>query len=192
MNEEKVNSKEQSGELPDLSEESRRFLKEVAMEAVKRQAFGEMPQKLLYEDPKLRGRWGVFVTLKSRGELRGCIGNLMSDRPLPETVAEMAVKSASMDPRFPPLGPAEIDSVEVDISILGDMEEVKDINNIKIGRDGLLIEQGGRHGLLLPQVATEHNLDVPAFLSQTCLKAGLPPDAWQHGAKIYKFSAEVF
>ncbi|HDS29566.1 MAG TPA: AMMECR1 domain-containing protein, partial [Firmicutes bacterium] len=69
---------------------------------------------------------------------------------------------------------------------------VENLSEIKIGRDGLVIEQDVHKGLLLPQVATEHGLDVPMFLSQTCIKAGLPPDAWKHGANIYRFPAEVF
>ena len=97
-----------------------------------------------------------------------------------------------VDPRFPPIGPAELPSLEVEISVLGPLKEVHDINEIKIGRDGLIIECYGRHGLLLPQVATEHGLDLRGFLCQTCLKAGLPQDTWRQGARIYRFSAEVF
>lgn len=148
--------------------------------------------RLLYDDPSLKQEWGAFVTLRTGGELRGCIGTITSDAPLPETVAELAVKSASFDPRFPPIGPAELPSLEVEISVLGPLKEVHDINEIKIGRDGLIIECYGRHGLLLPQVATEHGLDLRGFLCQTCLKAGLPQDTWRQGARIYRFSAEVF
>jgi len=179
-------------ELPGLTDDHRGLLKRVAHEAVERQVEDQPQQRLLYDDPVLKKGWGVFVTLRVHGELRGCIGTLMTDRPLPETVAEMAIKSASLDPRFPPIGPAELKDLDVDISVLGPLSEVRDTSEIVIGRHGLVIEQGGRHGLLLPQVATEHNLGVEAFLSQTCLKAGLPPDAWKRGAGIYKFSAEVF
>lgn len=179
-------------ELPGLTDDHRGLLKRVAHEAVERQVEDLPQQRLLYDDPVLKKGWGVFVTLRVHGELRGCIGTLMTDRPLPETVAEMAIKSASLDPRFPPIGPAELKDLDVDISVLGPLSEVRDTSEIVIGRHGLVIEQGGRHGLLLPQVATEHNLGVEAFLSQTCLKAGLPPDAWKRGAGIYKFSAEVF
>lgn len=178
--------------LPSLSEESKEYLRELALEAVRRQVNGEPQVKPEYDDPVLNEKWGVFVTLKVAGELRGCIGNIMSDHPLPETVVDMAVKSASLDPRFPPIGPAELDKLSIDISVLGPLVEVKDPREIKIGRDGLVIEMSGRHGLLLPQVATEHGLDVEGFLSQTCIKAGLPPDAWKQGAGIYRFAAEVF
>lgn len=186
------NESEKSGDLPSLSEESKQYLLGVAREAVRRFVQREPRQNFEYSDPVLKGHWGAFVTLKIGDELRGCIGNLQSDKPLPETVAEMAVKSASSDPRFPPLTPSEFDRISIDISVMGPIRDVENIDEIVIGRDGLIIEQGLRHGLLLPQVATEHNLDLHAFLTQTCLKAGLPPDAWQHGAKIQKFSAEVF
>jgi AmmeMemoRadiSam system protein A len=179
-------------DLPGLSDESKKYLLDVAREAVRRYVYREPRQKLEYDDPVLKGLWGAFVTLKIGDDLRGCIGNLLSDKPLPETIAEMAVKSASSDPRFAPLSQSEFTRISIDISVMGPIREVSNIDEIVIGRDGLIIEQGYRHGLLLPQVATEHNLGLHAFLSQTCLKAGLPPDAWKHGAKIQKFSAEVF
>jgi AmmeMemoRadiSam system protein A len=187
-----MNPANQKITLPKLSEENKEFLKRTAIDAVRRQAMGKPQAIPEYDDAVLRERWGVFVTLKVHGELRGCIGNIMSDRPLPETVAEMAVKSASVDPRFPPIGPAELDYLDVDISVLGPLVEVRDTKEIRIGRDGLVIEMAGRHGLLLPQVATEHGLNVEEFLAQTCIKAGLPPDSWRHGAGIYRFAAEVF
>lgn len=180
------------GDLPNLSEANRRFLKSVAREAVERHVNAQPPSRLLYDDPALKECWGAFVTLKVHGHLRGCIGTIVSDEPLPETIAELAVKSASYDPRFPPVGPAELNELDIEISILGPLREVTDIGEIQIGRDGLVVEHGGRRGLLLPQVATEHNLDVRSFLSQTCIKAGLPPDMWKLGAKIYRFPAEVF
>jgi uncharacterized protein len=186
------NDADNRSDLPGLSDESKKYLLDVAREAVRRYVNHEPRQKLEYDDPVLNGRWGAFVTLKIDDDLRGCIGGLTSVKPLPETIAEMAVKSASSDPRFPPLSQSEFAHISIDISVMGPIREVQNIDEIVIGRDGLIIEQGHRHGLLLPQVATEHNLGLHAFLSQTCLKAGLPPDAWKHGAKILKFSAEVF
>jgi AmmeMemoRadiSam system protein A len=183
---------ENDPEVPNLSEESKQYLLSVAKTAIERHVNGERPQRLIYDDPKLKKRWGAFVTIKIGKNLRGCIGNIMSDRPIPETVADMAVKSASMDPRFPPIGPAELEKLHVDISILGPLTEVKEINEIVIGRHGLVVEKMGRHGLLLPQVATEYNLDVHQFIQETCVKAGLPPDAYEHGARLFKFAAEVF
>jgi len=191
MNKEGLN--EYEGKLPVLNEEQKRFLKSVAREAVERYVRGEPQRKLLTYDPALNtSGWGVFVTLKVKGKLRGCIGCISSNEPLPEAVAELAIKSASSDPRFIPIGPAELDDLDIEISILGPLEEVKDYNEIIIGKHGLVVEGFGRHGLLLPQVALEYGLDVSAFLAQTCIKAGLPKDAWKSGAKVYKFLAEFF
>jgi len=192
MLEETDNSGDQGDSLPEMTDDNRRFLLGVAHEAVERLVKGRQQAKLLYDDPVLKQKWGAFVTLRVKGDLRGCIGSIVSDMPMPETIADMAVKSASQDSRFDPIGPAELKDIHIDISILGPLSEVRDISEIVIGRHGLVVEYRGRRGLLLPQVATEHNMDVPGFVAQTCLKAGLPPDSWKHGAKIYKFAADVF
>ncbi len=185
-------SYDEKSELPGLTEDNKNYLLGIAREAINNHVHG-MPQgRLEYDSEVLRKNWGAFVTLKTSGELRGCIGNIVSDRPIPETIADMAVKSASSDPRFPPLGTAELDDLAVDISILGPLIEVKDISEIKIGVHGLVIEKEYRRGLLLPQVATENNMSVVEFLDHTCLKAGLPSDSWKHGARILKFAAVVF
>jgi len=194
VNEMKTNESEghPDANLPNLSEENHTFLLNVAREAIINHVKGNRYSPPHYTDEKLKQNFGAFVTLKIRGQLRGCIGNLESDYPLPENVAELAVKSATMDPRFPPIGPAEVDHLEIEISILGPLVQVRNIEEIVIGRDGLVIEMAGRHGLLLPQVATEHGLDVKEFLAQTCLKAMLAPDSWKRGANIFRFAAEVF
>ena len=140
------------------------------------------------------GATGAFVTLKRQGRLRGCIGTLECRRPLVEEIARVAVSAARKDPRFDPLRPAELDDLDVEVSVLGPLEEIdpRDPGVIEIGRHGLVVEQGHRHGLLLPQVATEWGWDRDQFLSQTCVKAGLPPDSWCRGATVYRFTADVF
>jgi AmmeMemoRadiSam system protein A len=137
---------------------------------------------------------GAFVTLKKHGELRGCIGTLECRRPLVEEVARVAVCAALEDPRFEPVRASELPDLDVEVSILGPLEEIDplDPGTIEIGRHGLVVEQGWHRGLLLPQVATEWGWDREQFLQQACRKAGLPPDAWQRGAKVYRFGAEVF
>ena len=135
---------------------------------------------------------GAFVTLHMHGELRGCIGHIQADRPLARVIAECAVAASSADPRFHPVGRSELADVDIELSILGPLEAVADLDAIEIGRDGLVVERGGKRGLLLPQVATEWNWDRKTFVEQTCHKAGLPPNAWQHGATLWKFEAEVF
>jgi AmmeMemoRadiSam system protein A len=135
----------------------------------------------------------AFVSIHHLGELRGCIGQIEARQPLAETVALCAVSAATRDPRFTPLTVHELGhGTEIEISVLTSMQPVASIEEIEVGRDGLMIEQGHRSGLLLPQVASEWGWDRETFLAHTCRKAGLPPDAWKRGASIYRFQAEVF
>jgi AmmeMemoRadiSam system protein A len=135
---------------------------------------------------------GAFVTLHIKGKLRGCIGYPEPELPLVEVVERCAVSAALSDPRFPPLTVAEWSDVDLELSVLGPIERVDDIREVVVGRDGLIAEFGRRRGLLLPQVAIEWNWDANEFAAQTCIKAGLPSDAWQKGAKLFRFEAEVF
>lgn len=136
---------------------------------------------------------GVFVTIKRRGQLRGCLGTLQNRDGLAAEVARCAVDSAREDPRFPPVSLDELPELSLDISVLGPLEPIAaDTGAFTIGVHGLVVEQGQRRGLLLPQVATELGWTPEQFLRQTCVKAGLPPDAWQNGARLYRFAAEVF
>jgi AmmeMemoRadiSam system protein A len=134
----------------------------------------------------------AFVTLRRDAHLRGCIGHLELDRPLAAVVARAAVAAALEDPRFPPVTPAELDAVTIEISVLGPMRRVLDWSAIEVGRHGLVVQSGRARGLLLPQVAVEWRWDVETFLGQTCLKAGLGADAWRTGAEILCFEADVF
>jgi AmmeMemoRadiSam system protein A len=135
---------------------------------------------------------GAFVTLRVNGKLRGCIGYPEPELPLVEVIERCAVSAAISDPRFSPLTPAEWGEVDLELSVLGPIEPVDDIREVIVGRDGLIAELGRRRGLLLPQVAVEWRWDASEFAAQTCIKAGLPSDAWQKGAKLFKFEAEVF
>ena len=137
-------------------------------------------------------RAGAFVTLRMKGHLRGCIGYPGPDLPLVAVVERCAVSAALSDPRFPPLSEAEWADVDLELSVLGPIERVADLNEIVVGRHGLAVEFGRRRGLLLPQVAVEWKWDAGEFAAQTCIKAGLPRDAFQKGAKLFKFEAEVF
>jgi AmmeMemoRadiSam system protein A len=134
----------------------------------------------------------AFVTLRRLGELRGCIGHIQPDLPIGRVVAQCAVAACSQDPRFPPVKAAELPDLDIELSILGPRERVASLDEIEIGRHGLVAEQGSRRGLLLPQVATEWKWDRQTFVEQTCHKAGLPRDAWRHAAALWKFEAEVF
>ena len=143
---------------------------------------------------------GAFVTIHTYPEhnLRGCIGIPLPTMPLKEAIIEGA-KSATRDPRFPPLEESELVSIIIEVTILTKPELIKVnkpeeyLSKIKIGRDGLIVEQGFFKGLLLPQVPIEQGWDIEEFLSHTCMKAGLMPDDWfNENTKISKFSGQIF
>jgi AmmeMemoRadiSam system protein A len=130
--------------------------------------------------------------VRADGALRGCIGWVESDDALVDVVSLCAISAATEDPRFPALESADLLSVDLELSIMGPIEPVADVRQIEIGRHGVIVEHPPYRGLLLPQVALEWGWDLETFLAQTCIKAGLPADAWRHGATILRFEAEVF
>lgn len=137
-------------------------------------------------------RAGAFVTLRARGDLRGCIGHVEADQPLGIVVARSAVAAGSSDPRFPGVTPDELLLLRIEVSILSALAPVARAEEIEIGIDGLVVELEWRRGLLLPQVAAEWQWDRETFIAETCRKAGLARDEWKKGAKIWRFQAEVF
>ena len=144
-------------------------------------------------DSRLLEMRGAFVTLMKKGQLRGCIGSLLPDKPLAKTVSQMAISACSHDPRFNPVTADELKDIHIEISVLSPLEPVADVNTIEVGTHGLLVDYEGRSGVLLPQVATERGWSREEFLRKTCIKAGLSPDTWKlAGVKIYSFTAEVF
>jgi len=173
------------------SDHDRQLLLRIAREAIAAHVSGT-PAHVPGAVDILARPGGAFVTLHKRGDLRGCIGHIEPTEPLGVVVPRCAVAACSSDPRFPPLAPDELDAIDIEISLLGPLEPIADPQEIVVGRDGLVVERGWQRGLLLPQVATEWNWDAAAFLAQTCHKAGLPLDAWEKGAKVWKFEAEVF
>jgi AmmeMemoRadiSam system protein A len=134
---------------------------------------------------------GAFTSLYLRGELRGCVGYVLPTSSVYRAVAETARAAAFDDNRFPPVTQDEAAHLEIELSILTPPLPIR-AEEIEIGRHGLLISQHGRRGLLLPQVSLEHKWDRTTFLEQTCRKAGLPLDAWQKGASVEAFTAEIF
>ena len=141
--------------------------------------------------PELTLPRGVFVSLHRGGDLRGCLGHLEGDAPVGEVTRRMAVASARDDPRFPPVTPAELADLDVEVSVLSPFERIRP-EDVVPGRDGLLITRGHRSGVLLPQVATEHRWDRVTFLRAVCQKAALPSEAWQDAAtELYAFRAQV-
>lgn len=137
---------------------------------------------------------GCFVTLKSaEGQLRGCIGVIESERPLVENVVSYAVIASQEDPRFAPVGLHELNELQLEISVMGKIEKVPSLESIVIGKHGLIMKQGRRQGLLLPQVPIEWGWNLIQFLEHTCQKAGLKSDAYKDPqTEIFYFSAEVF
>ena len=141
----------------------------------------------------LKKKCGAFVTLHKSGKLRGCIGYLLPTKPLVDTIQEVAVSSAFNDPRFPALEPEELEKIKIEISVLSPTKKIENIDEIQIGVHGIVIKSGYSSGLLLPQVAIEHNWDRETFLTNTCHKAGLPGNCWkQKSCQIEIFSAIVF
>ena len=155
-----------------------------------------------FEVPKkFRENSGVFVTINKfpKKMLRGCIGFPEPQFPLIDALIDASKSSSTRDPRFPPVNERELGKIIIEVSILTppkliEAKKPKDyLGEIKIGRDGLIIEKGLYRGLLLPQVPVEWKWDVREFLSQTCMKAGLLADCWfDEDTKVYKFSAEIF
>ncbi len=182
-----------SSSLPEFDDEHRQHLLDIA-----RHSLGEMVEGRDYRPPQpadgsiLERRDGVFVTLKREHRLRGCIGHLVGDGPLPASVARLARSAAREDPRFPPLRAEELDGLSIEVTVLSPLEPIEGLDQVEVGRHGLVVEQGFQRGLLLPQVATEQGWDARTFLEHTCHKAGLPADAWQRGAKIFRFEAVFF
>lgn len=174
-----------------LDEQQRNVLLKVAREAVEAAA-ENLPYAPQTDDPVLQEIGAAFVTLRSHGNLRGCIGTIEPREPLIENVAEMARAAAREDPRFQSVEAAEVPDLKIEISILTPPKRVTDVQEIEVGTHGLIVEQGPQRGLLLPQVPVEWHWDREQFLDHTCLKAGLPKGCWRTGADIYSFAAEVF
>jgi AmmeMemoRadiSam system protein B/AmmeMemoRadiSam system protein A len=176
-----------------LSGPARQELLRIARQAVASAVYGGSPPEIDRVDKALRVRRGVFVTLKVSGQLRGCLGSIEATTPLVELVTRMAVAAATRDPRFEPIAGAELAELSIELSVLGPLERCEDADSIEIGRHGLLVRKGERSGVLLPQVASENGWDRATFLRHTCLKAGLPSEAWRDSAStICTFEAEVF
>ncbi len=142
-------------------------------------------------NPHLAECRGAFTTLYLEGKLRGCIGYVFPSQSLYQTVAETARAAAFDDPRFEPVTLEEAPGLKIEISVLSPLRPIAP-EDVVVGKHGLVVNQGSRRGLLLPQVPVEWEWDRETFLAQTCLKAGLPTDAWRRGAELQAFTAEVF
>jgi AmmeMemoRadiSam system protein A len=166
------------------------IIEEKISEKVKREAKSEEEISISEEILKeLDDEKGVFVTLRKNGEVRGCIGTLKEDK-LWIQVQKYAVFSAFNDPRFPPLKKDELPQIKIEISVIEKIEDVKDVSEIKLGEHGIILDMGGKGGILLPEVAIEHNVKTPEdFLDTLCKKIGVQKGLWKKG-KIKKFKTK--
>ena len=183
-----------------ISDGEGEFLVELARNAIEtyitHKSIIKVPDNI---NPILNEEMGAFVTLTRNGDLRGCIGYPEPVKPLAQAVVEVAISAATGDPRFPPVTAAELEEIQVEVSVLTKPEliEVQKpaqyLEKVEVGRDGLIVERGMYRGLLLPQVPVEWNWDIEDFLANTCMKAGLPSDCWlDEGVKMYSFQSQIF
>ncbi|PWB76326.1 hypothetical protein C3F09_00630 [candidate division GN15 bacterium] len=174
-----------------LTDDDKLLLKQIAREAIA--ARFDNKEYAPPANERLEQKRGLFVTLTLDGDLRGCIGMIRARDPLSQAVAGMAQAAAFEDPRFPELAREEFERLEYEISILSPLERIRDLSDIRVGRDGLMIKLDMHSGLLLPQVASEHGWNAAQFLENVCLKAGLPRNSYKDKhAEIYRFTADVF
>lgn len=179
----------------ELSTKDKKFLLDIAYKSIKAAVTNSGkpdPDPATIPETICQER-GAFVTINKKGKLRGCIGYVMPVKPLWKAVREMAESAAMKDPRFPAIQEDELEDIEIEISVLTVPEKIENIEDIEVGKHGLIIKRGFQQGLLLPQVAVDHNWDRNEFLKYTCRKAGLPMDAWnERDTDIKIFSAQVF
>ena len=175
-----------------LLDEERQYLLDSVRRRIDAVLHERKEEKILPPPGVLFEKYGAFVTLKRNGQLRGCIGRIVSPSPLYVTVGEMAEAAAFYDSRFPPLLLSEFGDLDIEVSVIGPITRCEDPSQIEVGRHGLIMRQKERQGLLLPQVPVEWEWDRETFLDQTCRKAGLPADAWRKPeTEIYWFEALV-
>jgi AmmeMemoRadiSam system protein A len=175
---------------PAYSQEEHEFLLQLAHRAIDA-ALDHRRLDLTPPSSHLAEPRGAFTTLHLHGKLRGCIGYVLPKHSLFQTVAETAQAAAFDDPRFAPVTPEETPALTVEISVLSPLQPIQP-DGVVVGVHGLVVTKGGSRGLLLPQVPVKWGWDRETFLSQTCLKAGLPSESWRQDADLQAFTAEVF
>jgi MEMO1 family protein len=188
-----LNTKQEM-EVGMLTEKQKKRLLEIARTTVEEYVKTGKVLEVEETDPELLKEKGAFVTLHYKGDLRGCIGNIIGRGPLYKTVRDMAIESCAHDPRFSPVSARELKDIKVEISVLSVPERVTDVNKLQMGVHGVIVKRGFNSGVFLPQVATETGWGRDEFLSNLCAhKAGLAPNAWKDPkTELYNFTAEVF
>ncbi len=183
--------RKKEGEKFSLNSREKKYLLRIARAAIKAGLEGKEYTPPSPPTERLKEPRGVFVTLKIKGKLRGCIGYILPVKPLYIATAEMARAAAFRDPRFTPLSKDEFGKIEIEISVLTPPQPTTP-SRVVVGRDGLIVSYMGAQGVLLPQVPVEEGWDRLRFLSAVCLKAGVERDCWRKGAKLFSFQAIVF
>jgi len=190
---EKMKEEKKIGVDLGLNEQDKKTLHHIAKTVIENKVRGKTVPEFKIESPVLKENRGAFVTIQKKGQLRGCIGYIEGHGPLHKTIEEMAEAAALRDPRFTPVTEKEVPELEIEISVLTPLKKISDVNEIQVGKHGILIKKGWNSGVLLPQVATEYKWDRQTFLEHTCQKAGLPSNAWKEkNTEIYIFSADIF
>ncbi len=181
-----------------LSPAEQKELMDIAWKSIRRTVCGKDAERSQEQRKSFPGESmlsqpaGAFVSIYNSGELRGCLGVIVSETSLAETVSQLAGRSATEDPRFQAVTEDELDEIQIEISVLSPLREISAIEEIQVGKHGLFVVAGMYRGLLLPQVAVKHHWNVTRFLEETCVKAGLPRDQWKHAeTSIYIFSAQI-
>lgn len=173
-----------------LTENEKKELISLAKDAIQEYVTKKRVIEKEIKNPKFKTDGAVFVTIKEKGQLRGCIGHVQPYMALYKSVIENAISAASEDPRFIPVTEDELKDLDIEITLLSPLLPVNNVNNIIIGKHGLVIRKYNHSGILLPQVPVEFGWDRDTFLKQICYKAGLPGDAWKD-AELYYFTAEI-
>jgi AmmeMemoRadiSam system protein A len=178
----------------ELSLEEKRILLQTARSAIISFFSGAKIQEPDYSKHKiLETHAGAFVTLTHSGRLRGCIGYIISDQPLFDTICDAAVQASQNDPRFPSVMLNEMKNIAIEISVLSEPFQLNSYDEIEIGKHGLILEEKGRRGLLLPQVPVEHHMDKDQYLDAICQKTGFAAGYWRDKLlKLSGFTATVF
>lgn len=177
----------------ELIKEEKVYLLKLARHSIEKKFYPSLPGNETEDFPILSTNCGAFVTLSQYGELRGCIGYIFGTGNLYKTITSAAQQAAFHDPRFSPLQGNELEMTDIEISLLSEPFPMNSYDEIVVGKHGLIVDENGRRGLLLPQVPVEHNMNKDEYLTALCRKAGLPGSLWKERLlNIEMFTAEVF
>ncbi len=180
----------------ELTLDEKKVLMKIARDSIKALFYDDVKpidESEIKKYPVLEKKAGAFVTLTEDKRLRGCIGYIIADRPLYETISDAAVQAAIHDPRFPELTKDEYDRIDLEISVLSEPFPIESYDDIVVGKHGLILTEGFHRGLLLPQVPIEHNMNKEEYLTALCHKAGLHGDTWKEKQlNLEAFTANVF